>query len=99
MSMGVEARSESRPRLILFVTGDAPRSLRAKANLAETLERLGIDPADVVEIDLTADPTQTLVYGIFATPALLRPKESGRSEILYGDLSEQKALERFLTLG
>jgi circadian clock protein KaiB len=98
MSVAAEAHSASRPRLILFVTGDAPRSLRARANLAETLKRLDIDPTALVEIDLTADPTQTLSYGIFATPALLRASESGRSEVLYGDLSERKTLERFLTL-
>lgn len=98
MSIRAEANAAPPTRLILFVTGDAPRSRRAKANLAETLERLEIEPTELVEIDLTADPTQTLSYGIFATPALLRASESGRSEVLYGDLSERKTLERFLTL-
>ncbi len=88
-----------RPRtLILLVTGDAPRSQRARANLAEALERIGLDPAATQEIDLTADPAQTLVYGIFATPALLRTSDTGEPEVLYGDLSEQRALERFLAL-
>ncbi|MBK5929619.1 hypothetical protein CCR82_03475 [Halochromatium salexigens] len=85
--------------LKLFVTGDAPRSKRARANLAEALERIGLDPDAVPEIDLSADPVQTLTFGIFATPALLRTSEAGDTEVLYGDLSERRALERFLALG
>ncbi|MFP4061232.1 MAG: hypothetical protein ACOC26_02395 [Halochromatium sp.] len=86
-------------RLTLFVTGDAPRSQRARANLAEALAQAGLDAEATREIDLTADPAQTLVYGIFATPALLRMSETGEAEVLYGDLSERRVLERFLALG
>jgi circadian clock protein KaiB len=85
--------------LKLFVTGDAPRSRRARTHLAEVLEQSGLDPAAVHEIDLSADPVQTLTFGIFATPALLRTSEAGDTEVLYGDLSERRALERFLALG
>lgn len=98
MSQDAETMTASPPNLKLFVTGDAPRSRRARANLAEALEQIGLDPAAVPEIDLTAEPAQTLVFGIFATPALLRTSDAGDAEILYGDLSERQALERFLAL-
>ncbi|WP_462322729.1 circadian clock KaiB family protein [Halochromatium sp.] len=98
MNRPSETMATSPRRLRLFVTGDAPRSLRARANLAEALEQSGLDPNTVQEIDLTADPAQSLVFGIFATPALLRTNENGDAEILYGDLSERRALERFLAL-
>lgn len=90
--------AESPHALTLFVAGDAPRSRRARANLAAALARLGLDPATTREIDLTADPAQTLAFGIFATPALLRTSTVGEPEVLYGDLSEGPALERFLVL-
>lgn len=92
------ARVESgtRPQLILFTTGDAPRSRRARANLAEALRRFGQDPEMTQEIDLVQDPAQTFAYGIFATPALLRISDGEGAEVLYGDLSEPQTLERFL---
>jgi circadian clock protein KaiB len=83
-------------RLLLFVTGNAPRSRRARDNLSDALKRLGQPSTAAEEIDLTRDPGQTLKYGIFATPALVRTNGPGENEILYGDLSEQGTLERFL---
>jgi circadian clock protein KaiB len=94
-----DAMAADQPGLILFITGDAPRSRRARANLAEALQRHGQDPQDAHEIDLVQDPAQTFAYGIFATPALLRTGANGRQKVLYGDLSERRALERFLELG
>ncbi len=99
MNSRPEGSIESPYTLTLFVTGDAPRSQRARANLAEALAQVGLDAEAMQEIDLTADPAQTLVYGIFATPALLRTSVTGEPEVLYGDLSERRALERFLALG
>lgn len=96
MSQHSETMSINLHHLRLFVTGDAPRSQRARANLAEALEQIGLDASSVREIDLTADPAQTLVFHIFATPALLRTNDAGDAEILYGDLSERRALDRFL---
>ncbi len=98
MNANPVSTAESTHNLTLFVAGDAPRSQRARANLAAALARLGLDPATTREIDLTADPAQTLAFGIFATPALLRIRTAGEPEVLYGDLSEGPALERFLVL-
>jgi len=84
------------PTLTLFVTGNAPRSRRARANLAAALESLGKDTVSPTEIDLIEHPEQTVTYSVFATPALLKTSDDGDMSVLYGDLSEQDKLHRFL---
>lgn len=83
--------------LILFVTGEAPRSRRAHRNLAAALEARGIDVALPGEIDLLREPEQALSFGIFATPALMHSDASGKRRVLYGDLSDEQTLEDFLS--
>ena len=82
-------------RLKLFVTGDAPRSRRARANLAATLQSLSVSEQVVDEIDLLADPTLALDNGIFAAPALM-VEEGAESDVMYGDLSEEDRLKTFV---
>lgn len=83
--------------LILFVTGDAPRSRRARDNLARGLDLIGCRRELVQEIDLIETPARAVEEGIFATPALLRRgRHDGDSAILYGDLSDETQLHRFL---
>jgi len=90
-------RGEARvPKLILFVTGDAPRSRRARANLSAALASMGLENLRPMEVDLLAHPQQTLTYSVFATPALLRTGDSGEVSVLYGDLTEQAKLRDFL---
>lgn len=95
---GASHGSGKQAKLILFTSGDAPRSCRARANLAEALRRFGQDPDTTEEIDLARHPAQTDVYRIFATPALLRISDGASPEVLYGDLSERQTLENFLGL-
>ena len=83
-------------RLILFHTGDAPRSRRARDNLAQALERLGLRPDVRDEVDLIVQPEKGVRYGVFATPALVRVVEGDPAAVLYGDLSDASSLERFL---
>ncbi|MDX1608740.1 MAG: circadian clock KaiB family protein [Halofilum sp. (in: g-proteobacteria)] len=91
------ARSETAvPALTLFVTGDAPRSRRARANLADALKAMGQESVTRREVDLLAHPEQTVTYSVFATPALLRTSPTGEMSVLYGDLSEQDKLRHFL---
>lgn len=85
--------------LLLFVTGDAPRSRRARANLEDALTATGRGDTAVCEIDLLVEPQHTFDYGIFATPALVRPARRGENATLYGDLSNRQRLERFLSDG
>ncbi|WP_462330849.1 circadian clock KaiB family protein [Thiohalocapsa halophila] len=96
MNDSADACPQLQQELILLVTGDAPRSRRARQNLARALEQLDLGDIATREVDLVADPAQTLAYGIFATPALLRPGPNGQADVLYGDLSEREMLERFL---
>jgi circadian clock protein KaiB len=83
--------------LILFVTGEAPRSRRAHLNLAAALEAAGIGDAPAREIDLLCEPQQAIDFGIFATPALLHIDASGKRRVLYGDLSDKHGLTEFLS--
>jgi len=85
------------PRLILFVTGNAPRSRRARSNLARALEKLGFDTLAPMELDLLAQPENAISYSVFATPALLRTDDAdGEMSVLYGDLSNESRLLAFL---
>lgn len=83
--------------LVIFVTGNAPRSRRALHNLTAVLE--GCCPEDVPlsKIDLLQDPQQAIHLGIFATPALMHVDASGHRRILYGDLSDERRLKDFLS--
>jgi len=83
--------------LILFVTGSAPRSERARANLARALANMGAAADTAREIDLLAEPGYTLEYGIFASPALLHFAAAAEPQLLYGDLSDEARLKRFLS--
>ncbi len=82
--------------LILFVTGDSPRSLRARANLSKALGEIASDRINLRHIDLLEDTEGVSEYGIFATPALIHVRENGEPAVLYGDLSNQPELRRFL---
>ena len=84
------------PRLMLFVTGNAPRSVRARKNLADALDSLDLDTVKPMEIDLLSQPEQTVAYSVFATPALLKTEARGKMSVLYGDLSDEGKLQDFL---
>ena len=96
MSSQADPSETAMPRLILFTTGDAPRSRRARDNLSAALSSRGLESIEPMEIDLLKQPEQTLTYSVFATPALLRTDESGDMEVLYGDLSDERKLADFL---
>lgn len=84
------------PQLTLFVTGDAPRSRRARANLETALSMAGQSGMTVREIDLLVEPQPALEHGIFATPALMLSTPGGDTSVMYGDLSDAGRLKRFL---
>ncbi|MGM0951363.1 MAG: circadian clock KaiB family protein [Pseudomonadota bacterium] len=85
------------PLLMLFVTGSAPRSQRARANIAHMLERLSCQNIQPYEIDLLEQPEQGIKHSVFATPSLLKVSPTGEVSVLYGDLSEEDRLRRFLS--
>lgn len=87
---------DPRPRLTLLVTGSAPRSQRARDNLARQMQALDIGDNVLDEIDLIADPGPAVKLGIFASPALVRRAGNQEPAVLYGDLSDEDSLRRFL---
>lgn len=97
MSTVQSSGESSMPVLMLFVTGTAPRSQRARTNLARILERINRSDLQPYEIDLLQQPEQGLKHSVFATPSLLRVSPSGEVSVLYGDLSEEDRLSAFLS--
>lgn len=83
-------------RLILFLTGDAPRSKRARKNLSAALDRVGGPDVTTDEIDVIQHPEAALSHGVFATPALALVTPNNDRQFLYGDLSDQSRLDTFL---
>ena len=96
MSTAGASAESSIPILTLFVTGSAPRSERARSNLSRMLARLGRSDLRPYEIDLLEQPDQGISHSVFATPSLLKTSGSGAVSVLYGDLSDDERLHRFL---
>ncbi len=96
MNMSKAGQESPLPVLTLFVTGDAPRSRRARNNLHSALERMGKASIRPLEIDLLRHPEKTESYSVFATPALIRMDEDGHKSVIYGDLSNDEKLLDFL---
>jgi len=84
------------PPLMLFVTGEAPRSQRARNNLSAALKKLGCNSITPLQIDLLEHPEESVSYSVFATPTLLRRRHDGMMTTIYGDLSDEKKLLDFL---
>lgn len=93
--MNIDTRT-SAERVILFVAGRSPRSERARANLSRALSGAGVQLERVEEIDLLERPEATVEYGIYATPVLIGFTRDGSAPVLYGDLSEEAKLQRFI---
>lgn len=96
MNSGTDPDTGANTDLILFVTGDSPRSLRARANLAKSVKEIAHGRLSVRHIDLLQDMEGVSEYGIFATPALIHVRDNGEPAVLYGDLSNEPELQRFL---
>ncbi|MGI3212626.1 circadian clock KaiB family protein [Roseovarius tibetensis] len=93
----VEDSQSQDSTLVLFVTGNAPRSRRALHNLTAVFEVHCLKAVPLNTIDLLQDPQQAIHLGIFATPALMHVDASGHRRILYGDLSDERSLKDFLS--
>lgn len=97
MSAAQQSGESTLPVLMLFVTGSAPRSQRARANVALMLDKLNCQDLQPFEIDLLEQPEQGIKHSVFATPSLLKVSTTGEVSMLYGDLSEEDRLSRFLS--
>lgn len=97
MSAVQQSGESSLPVLMLFVTGTAPRSQRARTNIGHMLEHLNCTGLQPYEIDLLTQPEQGIKHSVFATPSLLKVSPTGQVSVLYGDLSDEDRLRRFLS--
>ena len=94
---GTLGPTRERPsRLVLLVAADAPRSRRARGHLATALEAADLGKVTVDEVDVLREPREALKLGVFATPALVWTNGASAQSVLYGDLSDDAALRRFL---
>lgn len=96
MNSGTDPDTGANTDLILFVTGSSPRSLRARAHLAKAVKEIAHDRLSVRHIDLLQDMEGASDYAIIATPALVHVRDNGEPTVLYGDLSDEPELQRFL---
>jgi circadian clock protein KaiB len=84
--------------LRLYITGDAPNSVRARSNLAAiTNERLAGREHTIEEIDVLKDPRRALADNILVTPTLVRLKPDPERRIV-GNLSEREKVVAALGL-
>jgi len=91
---GSDEDTGARTTLLLFVAGNAPRSRRARSHLEEALAQRRLDNVHVEIVDALQEPSRALQHRIFATPTLM--VDPPADAILYGDLSDREALDRFL---
>lgn len=78
-------------RMVLYVAGDAPNSLRARVNLAAFCET-HLDGRHELEIvDVFEEPKRALADRILLTPQLLVAGRPGRG-VFVGDLSDSAGL-------
>lgn len=95
--MNSKERTSEDIQIILAITAGAPRSNRARSNLASFLRASDYADLQPQEMDLMEQPDKIIEWGVFASPALVCRDSSGDVSILYGDMSDTPALEDFLS--
>jgi circadian clock protein KaiB len=80
---GVSERIELR----LFVAGDGPNSMAARANLKRMLDGRPASTYSVEVVDCLIEPLRAIDEGVFVTPTLLRLSPPPRRTVV-GSLSE-----------
>jgi len=89
---GARQRSTAR----LFTCGDAQNARRAKENLQRLRETHPYVEFTIEIVDVDQDPQTALDHGIFMNPAL-QVIEPAPGLLLYGDLSDLRALESMIS--
>ena len=85
-------------RFRLYVTGDAPNSLQAIANLTQLCETHLPDRHDIEIVDVLLDPKRALTEAIFMTPTLVTDAPYPGHRIV-GTLSNTEPILQILGLG
>lgn len=78
-------------RLTLYVAGDAPNSLGARAHLTAALAELSDHEIEVEIVDVVSDPDRGLRDGVLVTPMLIRRAPLPERRIL-GNLRDRALL-------
>lgn len=79
----------------LYVAGDAPNSIAARANLSAVLASLGSQDANVVIVDVFDRPDLALEDRVYVTPILVRLGPLPECRIV-GRLSDRGAVLQLL---
>jgi circadian clock protein KaiB len=75
----------------LYVTGNAPNSVRAIANLTDVCQRHLPGRHHIEVIDLRRDPQRALTDGVMITPTLVK-LSPGEEVRIVGSLSDQTVI-------
>lgn len=82
-------------RLRLYVAGEAPNSLRARANLRKICDEHFASKYELEVIDVLEHPMRALADGVVVTPMLLKLSPPPTRKIV-GDLSDTDHVVRVL---
>jgi circadian clock protein KaiB len=77
--------------LRLYVAGQSPNSILARANLDAALAALGDDSATLEVCDVLRDPARALKERVLVTPTLIRVSPQPELRVI-GNLSDRQAL-------
>ncbi|HEY4306687.1 MAG TPA: circadian clock KaiB family protein [Gemmatimonadaceae bacterium] len=89
--------ADERLVLRLFVAGDGPNSLAARANLKRLLDARNPATYSVEIVDCLVDPMRAIEEGVLVTPTLLRLSPPPRRTVV-GSLSESSQVVSALDL-
>jgi circadian clock protein KaiB len=92
-----QRRPASRPRLRLYVAGEAPNSLLALANLRRLLRDVVEGPCDLEVVDVFIDPERAARDRVLVTPTVIRV-EKAMSRRVVGNLNDAELVLRALGL-
>lgn len=82
----------------LYIAGDAPHSMQARANLAQLCETHLPDRHSIEIVDVLIDPKRALTESIFLTPTLICESPYPGHRIV-GTLSNTEPILQILGLG
>ena len=88
----------SRVLLRLYIAGDAPNSVAARANLRRLLDSYAPGACSIEVVDCLKAPMRALQEGVLVTPTLVR-LEPGPVRTIIGSLSDTTRVLETLGLG
>ena len=93
----MKAERRQRASLCLYVAGELPHSISARANLKTLCAEFGSTPPAVEIVDVLRNPVRAMKDGVIATPTLIRLSPSPRLTFL-GTLADLTLVREALGL-